>query len=264
MNAKRLRIACASIVSLSLAATPALAGKANTLNDLVGAKGGSGEMALEQRGFVNITGHTGNDAVYTYWWNARDKNCVMVKTQDGRYAQIKDSPNHDCNQKDSGGGGAGGVVAGALVGGLLVAALTHKSGHHDDNQHMSDQMAEQQYERGYNDGLHNTAYHNYDKNDAYASGYQAGVDQRARDTSYHAGRGGYAPAASLTGIQGQNSVWAIDEMSSRGFRSVDSFTSGNTQYGVYFNSKTRQCVQVTYADGKVYDIREIGTHPKCR
>lgn len=257
-----LRGGIAAFTSLALAATPALASKANTLQSLVGARGASGEMELENKGFVSIDGHQADGGVYTYWWNARDKNCISVFTADGRYQAIRDATNGDCKQKSSSSGAA---VAGVAVGALLLAALTsHKSSHHDDGQHLSDHSAEAQYERGYNDGLHNTAYHNYDKSDDYSRGYGAGVSQRQRNTSNHSGRGGYTPHASLNGLQGTNSIRAIDEMSGRGFTNVDSFSSGNTQYGIYFNRSTRQCAQLTFADGRVYDAREIGSHPKCR
>lgn len=67
----------------------------------------------------------------------------------------------------------------------------------------------------------------------------------------------------LKGIAGMNSIAAIDEMSSRGFKNVDSFESGNTQYGIYYHSSSRVCAQLTMADGKVLDARDIKTHPKC-
>lgn len=255
----------ATIASLAVAATPALATKADQLQSLVGARGSSGEMELQNKGFVSVDATQGDGAIYSYWWNARDKNCISVRTENGRYASVVDTPNADCKQPAHSGSGAGAAVAGAAVGALLIAALTsHKSNHHADNQHLSDQQAEAQYERGYTDGLHNTAYHNYEKTDAYSSGYTAGVDQRNRNTSSHSGRGGYAPHISLSGLQGSNSIGAIDEMTRRGFTSVDSFTSGNTQYGIYYARSTRQCVQLTFADGQVYDAREIGSHPKCR
>lgn len=53
-------------------------------------------------------------------------------------------------------------------------------------------------------------------------------------------------------------------MTRRGFADKDSFSSGSTQYGIFYNRSTRQCVQLTMADGRIYDAREIGSHPKCR
>lgn len=60
-----------------------------------------------------------------------------------------------------------------------------------------------------------------------------------------------------------NSIQAIDEMSSRGFKNVDSFETGNTQYGIYYDRSTCMCAQLTMADGKVVSADDIHTHPKC-
>ena len=70
--------------------------------------------------------------------------------------------------------------------------------------------------------------------------------------------------ASLNGIKGMDAIKAIDEMATRGFAGVDSISSGNTLYGVYFNRSTRQCIQLTTADNKVIEVNDIHTHPKCR
>lgn len=72
------------------------------------------------------------------------------------------------------------------------------------------------------------------------------------------------PAGGLRGIAGMGSIDAIDAMSNRGFANVDSLESGNTQYGIFYNRATRTCAQLTMADGKVLDARDIKTHPKCR
>lgn len=68
----------------------------------------------------------------------------------------------------------------------------------------------------------------------------------------------------LTGIAGMNSIAAIDAMTARGFANVDSFESGTTQYGIFYNHASRICAQLTMADGKVLDARDIKTHAKCR
>lgn len=65
-------------------------------------------------------------------------------------------------------------------------------------------------------------------------------------------------------LAGMNSIKAIDEMSARGFRDVDSLSSGNTQYGIFYNPGSRQCIQLTMADGRVVSADDIKTHPKCR
>jgi len=69
---------------------------------------------------------------------------------------------------------------------------------------------------------------------------------------------------SIAGIQGMDGIRAFDELRARGFANVDSFSSGNTLYGVYYYRPARLCVQTTAADNWIVDIRDIKTHPKCR
>ncbi|MFV3370912.1 hypothetical protein ACNFH5_22320 [Pseudomonas sp. NY15435] len=64
-------------------------------------------------------------------------------------------------------------------------------------------------------------------------------------------------------LVGKDSIGALDSMTERGFKSVDSMESGNTQYGIYYNANSRLCVQLTMADGKVLAADNIHTHPKC-
>jgi len=85
------------------------------------------------------------------------------------------------------------------------------------------------------------------------------------DSRAHAQSGGasHSHGVNLSDLKGMNSIKAFDEMTSRGFTSVDSITSGNTIYGIYYNHNTRQCIQLTNADNKVYEVTDIHTHPKC-
>jgi hypothetical protein len=255
------------LVSIAAAAglviTSAQAAPARQMTDLVGARGSSGESELEARGFTHISTVDGrNDTRYSYWWNSRDKNCLRVETYDGRYTAITDASRSDCNQ--SGSAGAAAAVGAAAGIAILGALLSHKSHDHDNGQHLTNEAHEAEYERGYNDGMYGYPYHNYGRDDTYAQGYQAGVDQRGRNSSAHSGRGGYARSVRISDIRGMDAIRAIDEIGSRGFDNVDAFSSGNTTYGVYYNRSTRQCVQMTNANGRVYDIRDIGTHPNCR
>lgn len=256
----RLVAACATAV---LIATPALADKAGQLVDVNGTHGRDAESALQARGFAHVSTNK-NDMgyVYSYWWDKSDDDCVQVEVYDGRVQTITDASDQDCGHHTGGGTAtAVGVVAGAAI---LGALLSHKSNHHDDGQHYGDQQAEAAYERGYNDGLHNAAYHNFDKSDAYSSGYSAGVDQRNASLSHHSGRGGYSEHVAINDLQGARAAGGMEEFDRRGFTQVDNFTSGNTRYSIQWRSSSRQCVQVTIADGRFYDVRDIGQHPKCR
>jgi hypothetical protein len=251
----------ALILSISLVAIP-VAAKAPALTDLVGSKASSGEMALETRGYTHIATHEAEyNTKHSYWWNSSAKHCAHVETYQGLYTAITDGTRSDCHQKASDGDAAAAI--GAVAGAALIAGLlSHKSHHKKEAKH--DQQQTQEFEFGYRDGLYNASYHNADRSDAYANGYEAGVNERNANLSHHSGRGGYAKAAKISDIKGMNSIKAFDVMVERGFTSVDAFSSGNTTYGVYYNRDTRQCVQLTNADRQVYDARDIGTHPNCR
>jgi hypothetical protein len=249
-----------SILAVALVAAP-VAAKAPSLGDLVGGRASTGQSELESRGYIYISGHESGDYTkHSYYWNSAAKHCAHVVTADGRYTSITDGTRSDCNQKeDDGAGAAVAAVAGAA---LLAGILSHKSHHKEGATY--DQTQTQEFEYGYRDGLYNGSYHNSSRSEAYARGYEQGVNERQANLRHHSGRGGYSAAVRISDIQGMDSIRAFDVMTSRGFTGVDSFTTGSTQYGIYYNRNTRQCVQITNADNRVYDIRDIGQHPKCR
>ncbi len=199
--------------------------------------------------------------VYSYWWDEADDDCVQVEVSDGRVLTINDAAYQDCgHHKGSDAAAVVGVAAGAAI---LGALLSHKSHHHDDNTHHASVEDEAHYERGYTDGLHNAAYHNYDRSETYANGYNAGVDQRNANLRHHHGRGGYAQVARYDDLRGARAAGGMSEFERRGFRQVDNFASGDTRYSIQWRPQSRQCVQVTIADGRFYDVRDIQQHPKC-
>ena len=258
----RIATAVALAASTALVSTPVLAQKASALVGLNGAPAANAENELRSLGFKNISSHRGSGGfVNSYWWNERGDNCVVVESRDGQVMTVNDASDQDCGHHKGDAGAAVAAVAGAAI---LGALLSHKSHHHEDDKHKAEAAAEAQYERGYTDGLHNASYHNYDRSDDYANGYNAGVSERNANLRHHYNRGGYAPVAHYNDLQGARAAGGMDEMSRRGFRQVDNFTSGNTRYSIQYKADTRQCVQVTIADGHFYDLRDIGQHPKCR
>jgi hypothetical protein len=73
------------------------------------------------------------------------------------------------------------------------------------------------------------------------------------------------PSAALyKDLQGTSAISGFDRMTERGFKSVDYIESGDTQYSIYYNSNTRQCIQLTVANSKILSADDIHTHPKCR
>lgn len=244
----------------ALVATPVLAEKANQLVDINGMRGSSAESELQSRGFAHVSTHKSDSGfVNSYWWNERDDNCVTVEVYDGRVMTINDATDQDCGHHKGSAGAAVGAVAGAAI---LGALLSHKSHHREGRDYDETQTAE--FERGYKDGLYNGAYHNYNRDDAYAHGYEKGVDEREANLSHHHRRGGYAQVAQFNDLKGARAAGAMDELERRGFSQVDNFATGTTRYSIQWRASSRQCLQVTIADGHVYAINDIQSHPKCR
>lgn len=247
-------------VATAFVATPVLAEKASQLVDINGMRGSSAESALQSRGFSHVSTHKSNSGfVNSYWWNERDDNCVTVEVYDGRVMTINDATDQDCGHHKGSAGAALGAVAGAAI---LGALLSHKSHHREGRDYDETQTAE--FERGYQDGLHHAQYHNYNRDDAYAHGYEKGADEREANLSHHHRRGGYAEVAQFKDLQGARAAGALDELGRRGFTQVHNFVSDNARYGIWYRSASRQCLQSITADGRIEEIIDIQTHPKCR
>jgi len=69
-------------------------GGAKELQDLVGARGSSGEQQLEKRGYKYVKGEKGGGSSYTNW--LKGAHCVSVRTVNGHYASIVDVTKLDC------------------------------------------------------------------------------------------------------------------------------------------------------------------------
>jgi hypothetical protein len=247
--------------ALVLPANPALAQHApSDVADLVGARGSGGETELGNRGYVNVHAAQTSVASYTYWWSANRKQCVRVKTSDGRYEQLAKVSNSDCNQKDPDSGPSTGakvaIGAAALLG---VAALVHKSHHRDDKNHDERQTAD--FERGYRDGLYNHAYHNHGNAREYSDGFSAGVEDRRGQSSYRSGseyRGGYQAHVSVSDLDSRDTGYAFSQLERRGFKLAgERKRSGDKYQWFYWNASTRQCMDVHTEGQRVRSIREV-------
>ena len=251
-------LAATAMVSLSGTAS---AENARQLVDINGMSAGPGERALRDRGFAFVS-HEQNSRGYdySYWWDEDDDDCVRVEEFGGRIQMITDASDQDCGHHlNSDTTAVLGVAAGAAILGAIFGSR-HKDDDRDENRRDTDR----EYERGYNDGLHNASYQNRRGTREYSAGYEAGVNQRDANLRHRSGRDGYASTVRIRDLQGARARSAMDTIERRGFRQVDNFTSGNTRYSIQYNRDTRQCVQMTIADGRIYDIRDIGSHPNCR
>lgn len=101
-------------------------------------------------------------------------------------------------------------------------------------------------------------------NGRYKSIDRVSADHCALNGSGSGGGSGGGGGSDYANLAGKNSIRAIDAMAALGFVNVDSMNMGNTQYAIYYRRSTRECVQMTMANVRVVDIREIYTHPRCR
>ncbi|WP_380873219.1 hypothetical protein ACFB49_40100 [Sphingomonas sp. DBB INV C78] len=127
----RRRLSLPILVSFVAAASPALA---QDVSDLVGARGSSGEMELEQRGF-SIAQQKG---LTTWWWNPRSQSCVRVVTADGRYKTVAPDSAGACGQTDQASaapasGAASGNVTPAQMPRFCKGAAAEKFGQSPQN-----------------------------------------------------------------------------------------------------------------------------------
>lgn len=145
-----------------------------------------------------------------------------------------------------------------LTAALLSAAVTQTV--------FASTVAEREYKRGYDDCRHGR-YDQDQHGESYKKGCRAAEDEQQKHapaahkdtaTTKHASH------AKVSDLKGMNSIKAIDAMTARGFRSVDSITSGDTLYDIYYNAKTHQCIQLTNANNHVVSVNDIGKHPNCK
>ncbi|WP_395394569.1 hypothetical protein WBP07_04755 [Novosphingobium sp. BL-8A] len=220
-------IAIASMLAAFMMSTPVMARDYSNLSDLIGLRANSAERELQDRGYRYQTGYDGDRNAHAFWWDGKHDRCVEVKTRNGRIRSIDDASAKDCGKKSgSGTGTAVAVVAGAALIAALAAAASNKSA-----------------------GKKTT-------------------DSTPTDTGTPVDTATTAPAASdavtVSDMNGWRASSADVELKNRGFTNVDAMQSGSTSYTIWYRRASSQCVQMTTAEGKTTDVRDIGTHPKCK
>ena len=239
------------------------------IEDLVGRQMKNVKDDLRGRGYVRIEKNKVGNRNYQQWWNSRTSTCGMLQVQNGRIKTIVEAPPFDCNQDDdnwnSNDRGKRSTTAFYANG-----SSSHRSHHHPNQRHYNNNYDEDEFERGYRDALHNHSYRNRDNSDAYRQGYSSGKEQRAHNTSYrqHSGHDdhGYRPAhsnAEIERLSGAAASSADGTLRNWGFNDVDGFSSGNTKYTIWYNWSTGQCLQMTTANGRAVDVRDIGYNEHC-
>lgn len=224
---------------------------ARDLQHIVGEKGSYAEMDLEKQGYVHINTTKSGYDVYSNWWSQNKKKCVTYHLADGRVRSIVDVPPSDCN-KSSGAGYSN------------RSSYNHSSYHHNNNSHYSNRDHDEAFERGHNDGLYNKAYHNiYADSDlkmAYSDGYQSGVNQRGSNTRYHSNRGGYQSHARVDDVVGMSNDKTLETLVQRGFTMENKYAKDGRLHRIFYNSKTRQCIDVI---GRDKHTRRVENSSRC-
>ncbi|MCB2066157.1 MAG: hypothetical protein KDE15_05895 [Erythrobacter sp.] len=254
-----------TMVALPLAG-PAMARDASSLSDLVGRRASAGENALRDRGFEYQTGNDGQYGTrYSYYWHAGDSNCIQVETYNGRYSAITDATPGDCNQH--GGGNAAAAVAVGVGAALIVGLLAHRSHHHDDNQHLSDQDRERQYELGYNEGVRGAQFNNRNNSDDYATGYNAGSNDRY--TQQHADArqsGNRNRGQQVDYIRGPNGleqrcIERVRQVTGRNHVSTNHIEESEAATAIYVNVRGAEAPWrcLGYRDGSIGEVMYTGS-----
>lgn len=270
---------------------------ASTLTDLEGVRASSADTTIRSRGYYSHHTSPGSGGLFTYWWNNASKSCVRTLITDGVVSTTKTVSSADCgyygdtssysnSSSGNNGAAAAAIAAAAIIG---VVALAHKS-HHRDDQEFQNPNDYAEFERGHRDGLYNHSYDNSSRSDSYAQGYQSGVNERSAQSSYrpeyrdgwnnnqdraqnrgqtwnqqnssYSGAG--TNSVNFSDLVGGRSAGVETELQSRGFRNVGSEPSDNSRITIWWNGRTRQCLQVITADGRADSITDIQTHPRCR
>jgi hypothetical protein len=217
---------------------------------------------LPRRGYVLTHSAAAGSGYFQYWWNPQREQCLRVAVNGGRVSQTITTDEHDCNQTVSGSKGpskgAQVAIAAAAIAG--VAVLAHKS--HEAQKDRAEQAPQDvaEFERGYRDALYAQGYHNYSNRPDYSDGYNKGSEKRAAETRYrstqgqHSGYAGYVSVNDLVGARGSS---ADGELRARGFVDKGGYQQSGRAYSMWWNARTRQCLNMTVRDGRVEHFESI-------
>ena len=147
----------------------------------------SAERSLQDAGYKQTRTQSKDGDTWVYFRNHHNSyyQCIALVTSGGRVETALSLAEGECHKGDD---TAAAVVGVAIAAALGAAILGHHDKHHEDGRHHSNHDDEAQYERGYQDGLHNGQFVNYNHNQFYSDGYAAGSRQREhnmRSNRYH-------------------------------------------------------------------------------
>lgn len=142
-----------------------------------------------------------------------------------------------------------------------VGAGAYALSKHNNNE---DKKQQEEYQRGYDDARANRRQTS--DGEYYLKGYRDGRqeersdrrDQRAADRYNR--HGDRVNVSDLVGARGSSGE---QEMKRRGFENIDGRKGWRRSYTTWFNDRSNQCVQITTADGRYQQVREVSAN-ECR
>jgi hypothetical protein len=171
------RAVLCGVLSATLAASGAAVAQPAGLRDLVGARGGGGEIQMRQRGYAWARTDDARGAKLSYW--RRGDDCVRITTRDGRYQRIEAMEKRDCG----GDSDAAAALTGVAIVGLAAALAAHKKQQEDGGG-----SHDAEYDRGYRDGFAGVRYDGGRDSEGYHEGFIAGEaehdNRRYADTAW--------------------------------------------------------------------------------
>lgn len=295
MRFYKLKCAAAALAVTAMASAPIAAKKAESLRDLVGVSGASAETQLTQRGFEYISGNKSNNSSFTYWWDSKGKDCVRVEVRNGEVAAITDAKAEDCGKKSGNDGAIAAAAIGAVAIGALLLSRKDKDKHREEYQQDWQQVQVHNTQSGSlrifrnpdknsrvrgevreGDFLRNYGCDNYNGESwcevTTTNGRTRGWarDRYLRVTDYRPDNGWGGPDWNGSGngqygyLTGARPARAEDVLRDRGFRVVDNSRSGSTYYSIWYQNRSRECLQMAVANDRVQSVVDIGRHPRCR
>lgn len=249
------------------------------LENLVNSRSGQSEAAIRGRGYEFISSERRGDRVISLWWNENRRQCVEIVTYNGRFISIDSAPPGRC-RRNEGPGFPGGPGGGRPPFGQTPQEVRDLVGMPFGPAEAQLRSRGFRFSRAASGSGPRTAFwwgpsQRYCLSIVSANGrfqtltttaYEACRDGGSNDPYPGPGYpgGGNRPIRDFSSFPGLRIPDADARLTGAGYGVVDRFRSGNSFYVIWYNRQNRQCLQMTNADSRVRDVRDILNHPQCR
>ncbi|WP_224490430.1 hypothetical protein [Robertkochia flava] len=205
------------------------------------------DNSMKDQGYSLVkTEKYGSDA-YQYWWTDALKKCVTVHISEGRILSVVNTPDNDCGNSTFG---------------TQPYSYTRSSSYESYDERNGYNSVSIAYDRGFNDGLRNRSFHNsyyrdFSQKDAYADGYDRGLETRRKGDHWSGNSG--SSYIEFKDLEGWGALRAYDELIKRGFEEERRYKQGGTTYRTWYHSRTGQCIKTVSQKERISETM-ISTH----